>query len=106
MNIFLPTSQAGVVNIGSEARIVLDATSNISIPATVNFISPLAQFTPKEIETKEEREKLMFRVKVKIEPKLLEKYYERIKTRLPAVAYIKLNENAVWPEFLNNLPEY
>ena len=103
MNIFLPTSQAGVVNIGSEARIVLDATSNISIPATVNFISPLAQFTPKEIETKDEREKLMFRVKVKIDSNYLEKYYESIKTGLPGVAYIKLDKNAVWPEHLNNL---
>lgn len=106
MTVFLPTSQAGLVDIGTEARIVLDAVPDIAIPAKVSFVSPLAQFTPKEIETKEEREKLMFRVKVKIEPKLLEKYYERIKTGLPAVAYIKLNENAVWPEFLNNLAEY
>ena len=69
MTVFLPTSQAGLVDIGTEARIVLDAVPDIAIPAKVSFVSPLAQFTPKEIETKEEREKLMFRVKVKIEPK-------------------------------------
>lgn len=105
MNVFLPTSQAGLVDIGSEARIVFDAIPNVGIPATVTFVSPLAQFTPKEIETKEEREKLMFRVKVKINSDLIEKYYEQVKTGLPGVAYIKLDKNAVWPEYLNNLPK-
>lgn len=105
MTIFLSTSKAGLINIGSEARIVLDATSNTSIPATVTFISPLAQFTPKEIETKEEREKLMFKVKVKIDSNYLEKYYETLKTGLPGIAYIKLDKNATWPDFLNNLPK-
>ena len=40
MTIFLPTSQAGLVDIGSEARIVLDAIPNIAIPAHVTFVSP------------------------------------------------------------------
>lgn len=105
MTIFLPTSQAGRVYIGSEARIVLDAAANITIPATVTFVSPQAQFTPKEIETQTEREKLMFRIKVRIDPKLLEKYFNRIKTGLPGVAYIKLDPNKPWPENLNNLPQ-
>lgn len=105
MTIFLPTSQAGLVNIGSEARIVLDAIPNIAIPSYVTFVSPLAQFTPKEIETQTEREKLMFRIKVRIEPKLLEKYFERIKTGLPGVSYVRLNSNIPWPKELNNLPQ-
>jgi HlyD family secretion protein len=105
MTIFLPTSQAGLVNIGSEARIVLDAIPNVAIPAKVTFVSPQAQFTPKEIETQTEREKLMFRVKVKIDSKLLEKYFNKIKTGLPGVAYVKLDEDAIWPESLNNLPK-
>jgi HlyD family secretion protein len=105
MTIFLPTSQAGLVDIGSEARIVLDAIPNIAIPAKVTFVSPQAQFTPKEIETQTEREKLMFRIKVKIDSKLLEKYFNKIKTGLPGVAYVKLHEDAIWPESLNNLPK-
>ena len=48
MTIFLPTSQAGLVDIGSEARIVLDAIPNIAIPAHVTFVSPLAQFTQRD----------------------------------------------------------
>lgn len=103
MTVFLPTSQAGRVDIGTEARIVLDAVPNAAIPAKVTFVSPLAQFTPKEIETKTEREKLMFRVKVKIDPALLERYFERIKTGLPGVAYIKLDGDAPWPEGVNDI---
>jgi len=105
MTIFLPTSQAGLVNIGSEARIVLDALPNVSIPATITFVSPQAQFTPKEIETQTEREKLMFRIKVKIDSKLLEQHFNKIKIGLPGIAYIRLNSNTPWPESLNKLPK-
>ncbi|HEY9189286.1 MAG TPA: efflux RND transporter periplasmic adaptor subunit [Sulfurovum sp.] len=100
MTIFLPTSQVGLIDIGSEARIVLDALPEISIPAKVSFISPEAQFTPKEIETETEREKLMFRVKVKIDPELLKGHLHKIKSGLPGVAYVRLNETMPWPDTL------
>lgn len=103
MTVFLPTSDVGLINIGSEARIVLDALPNVAIPAKVSFISPEAQFTPKEIETASEREKLMFRIKVKIDADLLLKHVEKVKTGLPGVAYIQLDSSAPWPDFLNNL---
>jgi len=105
MTIFLPTSQAGLVDIGSEARIVLDALPNVAIPSKVSFVSPEAQFTPKEIETASEREKLMFRVKVKIDASLLEKHMKKIKTGLPGMAYVRLNNTLPWPETLNKLPK-
>lgn len=101
MTIFLPTSQAGRVSIGSEARIVLDVRPDIAIPATVTFVSPEAQFTPKSVETRTEREKLMFRIKVKIPVDLLKTYAKRVKTGLPGVAYVRLDANAPWPD---NLP--
>ena len=41
------------------------------LPAKVTFVSSVAQFTPKSVETQVERQKLMFRVKARIEPKLL-----------------------------------
>jgi HlyD family secretion protein len=104
MTVFLPTSEAGRIAIGSEARVVLDARSDVAIPARVTFISPRAQFTPKEIETQSEREKLMFRVKVKIDETLLRKYAERVKTGLPGVAYIRMDPQTPWPTSLNCLP--
>ena len=65
MTVFLPTSQAGRVQIGSEVRLTLDAAPGIVIPATVSYVADVAQFTPKTVETAEEREKLMFRVRPK-----------------------------------------
>lgn len=100
MTIFLPTAQAGRVMIGSEARIVLDALPDTPIPAFVSFVSPEAQFTPKEIETATEREKLMFRIKVKIDPVLVTEHLEKVKSGLPGVAYVRLDDAAVWPAFL------
>lgn len=105
MTIFLPTSQVGLIDIGSQARIILDALPNVAIPATVSFISPEAQFTPKEIETASEREKLMFRVKVKIDASLLQNHMEKIKTGLPGMTYIRLDSSLPWPATLSNVPK-
>jgi len=100
MTIFLPTSQAGRVTVGSEARILLDALPGTPIPAAVSFVSPEAQFTPKEIETATEREKLMFRIKVKVDPGLLRSRLEKVKSGLPGVTYVRLDETTPWPETL------
>ena len=100
MTFFLPTTEAGKVAIGADARIVLDALPGLPIPAKVSFVSPTAQFTPKEVETRTEREKLMFRVKVKIDPDLLKHYVARVKTGLPGMGYVQLDTTAAWPEAL------
>jgi HlyD family secretion protein len=100
MTIFLPTLQAGRLRIGDEARIVLDAIPEYTIPATVSFVSPEAQFTPKEVETRTEREKLVFRVKVRIDPALLAKHGAIMKTGVPGVTYIRLGADVAWPEIL------
>ena len=100
MNLYLPTSQVGKIAIGAEATIVLDARPESPIPAKVIFISPTAQFTPREIETLTEREKLMFRVKVKIDTAYLSKHSDQVKTGLPSMAYIRLDKTLPWPENL------
>lgn len=100
MTVFLPTTEAGRLTIGDEARIVLDAASDYVIPARVSFVAAEAQFTPKYVETEDERQKLMFRVKVKIDPDLLRKYQRVVKTGLPGLAYLRTSSNAVWPETL------
>ncbi len=100
MTFFLPESVAGKVKIGAEARILLDAIPNTPIPAEITFVSSVAQFTPKTVETQIERQKLMFRVKARIKPELLKKYIEWVKTGLPGVAWVKINPDAQWPDFL------
>ncbi len=103
MTFFLPTAQAGRAAIGTEVRIVLDAAPRSVIPATVSFVADVAQFTPKTVETKEERQKLMFRIRARISPELLKKYIQHVKTGLPGVAYIRLDPAVEWPASLQQV---
>lgn len=97
MTFFLPTEAAGRVGIGSEVRLVLDTAVQYVIPAKITFVADVAQFTPKTVETSVERLKLMFRVKANIEPALLEKYVDHVKTGLPGMAYVRTDSKAEWP---------
>ena len=106
MTIFLPTGQAGRLRIGDEARMIFDAIPEYVIPGKVTFVSPEAQFTPKEVETRTEREKLMFRVKVHVDADLLAKHSEIMKTGVPGTTYVRLGMDGVWPENLQvHLPQ-
>jgi HlyD family secretion protein len=106
MTFFLPTAQAGRVRMGAEARLVLDAAPQYVIPARVTYVADVAQFTPKTVETAEERQKLMFRIKAHIEPELLKKYIRSVKTGLPGMAYVQLDPQAQWPAHLEvRLPQ-
>ncbi|MTC21645.1 MULTISPECIES: HlyD family secretion protein [unclassified Providencia] len=106
MTFFLPTEQAGKVALGSEVHIILDAAPNIVIPAKTSFVASVAQFTPKTVETQNERLKLMFRVRARISPELLEKHLEYVKTGLPGKAYVRLDAQAAWPADLEvRLPQ-
>jgi HlyD family secretion protein len=97
MDVYLPTDQAGRVRIGSEARIVLDAYPGHVIPASVVYISSQAQFTPKTVETSDERDKLMFRIRVRIDPQRLEGRAAMVRSGLPGVAYVRTDASAAWP---------
>lgn len=100
MTFFLPEMAAGRVAMGSEARIVLDAAQHYVIPANVSYVASVAQFTPKAVETQSERQKMVFRVKARVNPELLAKYPEQVKTGLPGVAHVRLNDTQPWPETL------
>ena len=106
MTFFLPTNIVGRVAIGTDVHIVLDAAPQYVIPAQVSFVSDVAQFTPKTVETASEREKLMFRVRAQIPPELLKKYILQVKTGLPGVAYVRSDTNTPWPDRLQvKLPQ-
>ncbi|MCA0424731.1 MAG: HlyD family efflux transporter periplasmic adaptor subunit [Proteobacteria bacterium] len=103
MTVFLPTSQAGLVQVGAEVRLVMDAAPGFVIPATVSYVADVAQFTPKTVETADEREKLMFRIRARIDPALLSRHIEYVKTGLPGMAYIRLDPQVDWPASLANV---
>lgn len=104
MEFFLPAAEAPRVRIGDEARIIPDIMTNTSVPAVVSFVSPQAQFTPKQVETVTERESLMFRVRVRIPTELVEARIDQIKTGVRGVAWVRLvGEDGTlpqWPEEL------
>lgn len=105
MDIYLPTAEAGKVRIGADARIALDAVPNVAIPAKVAFVATQAQFTPKTVETKDERDKLMFRVRVRIDPERLRARGEYVRSGLPGVGYVKYDPSVAWPDKLQgNVP--
>ncbi|CAD7051231.1 secretion protein HlyD [Pseudorhizobium halotolerans] len=108
MEIFLPAADTMRTPIGAEARIRLD-NIDYAIPARVSFVSPEAQFTPRTVETYEERADLMFRIRVRVPEELVRTYVDHVRTGLRGVATIRLsgNDTEPWPaEFVGKpIPE-
>jgi HlyD family secretion protein len=101
MTIYLPAVQAGQVSLGDEARITIDPLPQFVVPATISFVAADAQFTPKSVETAEEREKLMFRIKLQVDPKVLKKYHTQVKTGVRGMGFVRNGLTAVaWPDDL------
>ena len=109
MTIFLPAADAGRLTVGDEARIILDPVPDYVIPAKVSFVAADAQFTPKTVETRDERAKLMFRTKLKIDPQILQQFYTRVKTGVRGMGFVRTKADVEWPADLQvklpKLPE-
>lgn len=88
LRVFLPTDKAGKIKIGNPAEIVPDAFPNEKFKGFVYKISQKAEFTPKNVETKEQRSKLVFEVKIKIE----NNKERKLKAGMPAEAKIYLEK--------------
>ncbi len=101
--VFLPAQQAGRLKVGSDpdaSRLVVDAYPEYVFPASVSFVAPELQFTPKTVEVQSEREQLVFRVKLQKPPGVLKGMEEQIKSGLRAVAYVRLDPAVEWPSEL------
>ncbi len=104
MDIYLPTGEAGKVKVGADARIVLDAYPDHPIPAKVSFVASQAQFTPKTVETQTERDKLMFRIRLRIDEERLRAHADAIRSGLPGVGYVRWDPAVAWPKNLQGAP--
>lgn len=100
MEIYVPAQDAVKIKLGADARIVFDIAPEYAAVAKVSFVAPEAQFTPKQVETRSERDKLMFRVKLTVPPERVLPYIERVKTGIRGVGYVKLDDAVNWPERL------
>lgn len=104
MDIYLPAPEAGKIKVGTEGRILLDAYPNTPIPAKVSFLASQAQFTPKTVETQSERDKLMFRIRVRIDADRSRVHAASVRSGLPGVAYLRADPNVLWPKNLQGAP--
>ena len=87
LTVFLPADVAGKISVGDGAELLMDARTDIKVPAKVSFIAPEAQFTPKTVETSSERNKLMFRAKLNIDPVFLQQN-RWLKSGMPGMALL------------------
>jgi HlyD family secretion protein len=101
MTVYLPAGEAGKLALGDEARTILDPVPQFVLPATISFVATEAQFTPKSVETAEEREKLMFRVKLQADPQVLDKYHRQVKTGVRGLGFVRTDPKTPWPAELN-----
>lgn len=102
MTVFLPASLAGKLAVGADARLLLEPLPDTAIPAKVSFVSARAQFTPKQVETQSERDRMVFRAKVRIPSELVQRYIEQAKTGVTGVAYVRTDPQVAWPSFLES----
>ena len=106
MTIYLPANAAGKLMIGDEARTILDPVPEYVFPSTISFVATEAQFTPKSVETAEEREKLMFRVKLQADPAVLAKFHSSVKTGVRGLGFVRTDPKIPWPDELEvKLPQ-
>jgi HlyD family secretion protein len=64
---YVPETQLGRVRLGQTGEVISDTFPGKRYSGLVTFISPEAEFTPKNVQTKEERVKLVYRIKVTLE---------------------------------------
>ena len=96
LTIFLPADIAGKLSVGDSAELLMDARTDIKVPARISFIAPEAQFTPKAVETASERNKLMFRAKLNIDPAFLQQN-SWLKSGMPGMALLRTEPGKALP---------
>jgi len=84
LKIFVEETQIGKVRPNQEVDVTVDTFPGKIYKGKISFISPEGEFTPKTIQTKKERVKLVYLVKVTID----NPHYE-LKTGMPADALLK-----------------
>lgn len=96
MNIYLSEDSAGKIPLAGEAKVILDAIPDRRFPAKVAYVSGKAQFTPKEVESADERKRLIFRVTLSLQ----ECNDARLKPGMPGISYVRTDQSAPWPDSL------
>ena len=94
MTIYADEVSAGRINVGDDALIWTDAYPDNPFKARVTFVSSKAEFTPKEVETSEERQNLVFQVKITA----IDNTDRRLKPGMPGIGVIRTSGDVPWPQ--------
>ncbi len=86
IKVYVKEDRMGLIKLGQKARISVDSYKGKNYEGTVSFISSEAEFTPKTVQTPEERVKLVFGVKIRIKNE-----NDELKPGMPADVKIILN---------------
>jgi len=86
LRVYIPENRLAQVKLGQSVSVTADSLSGKSYTGKVSFIASEAEFTPKAVQTFEERVKLVYRVKID-----LDNPQGELKTGMPADAVIHLN---------------
>ncbi|MBW2062131.1 MAG: efflux RND transporter periplasmic adaptor subunit [Deltaproteobacteria bacterium] len=81
---FVPETRLGRVRLGQNAEVTTDSFPDKTYQGRVTYISPEAEFTPKNIQTREERVKLVYRIKVS-----LDNPNQELKPGMPVDVYLR-----------------
>ncbi|HMM45721.1 MAG TPA: efflux RND transporter periplasmic adaptor subunit [Candidatus Macondimonas sp.] len=92
LKVYVPEKDIGKVRLSLPARIYTDAFPDQPFSATVRYIASQAQFTPKEVQTPDERVKLVYEVRLYLDANP----EHRATPGLPADAVIRWKEQAPW----------
>jgi len=97
MTVFLRAADAGKLATEDEARLILDAAPDYVVPAAVSFVASSEQSATKAAETKGDFARLMLRVDLRIDPKVVETYYGKVETGLRGAGFVRTRPGAKWP---------
>ncbi len=85
--LYIPETQIGLLRLGAPVHITVDAYPGETFEGTVTFLSREAEFTPRNVQTEEDRVSLVFAVHVRIENP-----DGRLKPGMPADAIIETGD--------------
>ena len=88
LNLYIGERDLGKVSLGMQADVTVDSFPTQPFPGKVTFISDKAEFTPKNIQTQDERVKLVYRVKIEVENR-----NQALKPGMPADGMIPLDHD-------------
>lgn len=94
LKVFVPEKEIGRLKLGQKARIFLDSMPDKPFDGTVKTISSKAEFTPKEVQTPDERVKLVYSVKIYLDTNP----GHTVSPGIPADAVIRWDEKVTWTE--------